>query len=127
LDRVGEKPGVERASKLSQARALSAAVLECRIRNAGEDIFRAMAPISRRAECVLYALELNDDEDLAHHMKHITDGVRAAWEKHRELRELLTSSAPRAITGGTRNESADAFRSVGCRAPRALAASGAHA
>jgi hypothetical protein len=72
---------------------LSVAVREVRIRLARDDIYSALGPVSRHAEAALFCLELDDDEGLEHHFRHVVDGVRKAALKRRELKDLLPSPA----------------------------------
>ena len=72
---------------------LSVAVRECRIRVARDDIYTALGPVSCHSEAARLSLQLDDDEDLEHHLRHVVDCVRQAARKHRELRDLLLSSA----------------------------------
>jgi hypothetical protein len=72
---------------------LSAAVRDVRIRLARDDCHAALGPVSRHAEAARLSLELDDDDGLEHHLRHVVDGVRTAAQKHRELRNLLSSSA----------------------------------
>lgn len=69
---------------------LSIAVRECRIRVARDDIHSALGPVSRHTEAALLSLELDDDEGLAHHLRHVVDGVNAAARVHRDLRRYLS-------------------------------------
>jgi hypothetical protein len=76
---------------------LSPAMREVRIRNARNDIFEALNPVSRHSECALYCLELDDDEGLAHHLRRVVDGVNEATRKHRELWSHFASAASTAV------------------------------
>ena len=76
---------------------LSAAVRECRIRVARDDIYAALGPVSRHSEAARLSLELDDDAGLEHHLHHVVDCVRLAARKHRELSQL--SSLVTAIGG----------------------------
>jgi hypothetical protein len=73
---------------------------ECRIRFARDQIYAAIAPVVSHSGAAVLCLEVDDDEALAHHLRHVIDGVRAAASKHRELLDLLSSPAAPARTGG---------------------------
>lgn len=72
---------------------LSAAVRETRVQLARDDIHAALGPVSRHSDAARLSLEVDDDQGAAHHLRHVVDGVRAAAQKHRELRDLLASPA----------------------------------
>jgi hypothetical protein len=82
-----ELPPVDRRTSLT---GLSVAVRDVRIRLARNDVYDALGPVSRYAECALYCLELDDDEGLELHLRRVVDSVRKAAGKHRELRVLLS-------------------------------------
>jgi hypothetical protein len=69
---------------------LSGAVREVRVRLARDDIYAALGPVSRHSEAARLCLELDDDEGLEHHFKHVVEEVRRAAQKHRELKTLLS-------------------------------------
>lgn len=77
---------------------LSVAVRKVRVRLARDDIHAALEPVSRHSEAARLCLELDDDEGLEHHLRHVVDGVRSAASKHRDLRALLSSPATAAIS-----------------------------
>jgi hypothetical protein len=77
---------------------LSEGIRNVRIRNARNDIFEALKPVSRNAECAFYCLELDDDECLALHLRRVVDAVNDAARKNRELRGLLASCSGDAAT-----------------------------
>jgi hypothetical protein len=70
---------------------LSAAVHECRIRVARDDIYAALGPVSRHSEAARLSLELDDYAGLEHHLHHVIDCVRLAARRHRDLRAHLLS------------------------------------
>jgi hypothetical protein len=78
----------------SDAPTLSEAVRDVRIRLARGDIYNALGPVSRHSEAALICLELEDDEGLEHHSRHVVDDVRRAARKHCDLRGLLPAPTP---------------------------------
>jgi hypothetical protein len=76
---------------------LSAAVRQVRIRNARDDMWRALAPVSHHVQAALLCLEIDDDDGCEHHFRHAYDSFRAAARKRLELRSLLASPP---ISGG---------------------------
>jgi hypothetical protein len=78
---------------MSALPSLSVAVRDARIQLARDDIHAALRPVSRHSEAARLCLELDDDDGLEHHLRHVVDGVRQAAEKHRELRGHLSSLA----------------------------------
>jgi hypothetical protein len=79
----------EPVDRRTSTSGLSVPIRDVRIRLARNDIFDALGPVSRNAECALYCLELDDDEGLELHLRRVVDSVRKAAGKHRELRVLL--------------------------------------
>jgi hypothetical protein len=77
--------------------ALSIAVREVRVRLARDDVYAALGPVSRHSEAARLCLELDDDQGLEHHLRHVVDGVRSAALKYRELTSLLSSPGPTAV------------------------------
>jgi hypothetical protein len=77
---------------------LLVAVHEVRVRLARDDIHAALGPVSRHSEAARLSLELDDDEGLEHHLRHVVDGVRLAAQQYRELTSLLSSPAPTAVS-----------------------------
>src|ERR1700733_11623957 len=82
---------VDRRTSLT---GLSVAVRDVRIRLARNDIYDALCPVSRHSEAALLSLELDDDEGVEHHLRHIVDGIRSAALRYRELKALLSRPAP---------------------------------
>jgi hypothetical protein len=78
---------------MSARPTLSIPVRDVRIRLARDDIHMALSPVSRHSEAAMLCLELDDDDGLEHHLRHVVDGVRLAALKHRELRSHLSSLA----------------------------------
>jgi hypothetical protein len=74
---------------------LSVAVRECRIRVARDDIHAALGPVSRHSEAARLCLELDDDNGLEYHLRHVVDSVREAHRRHRELKDLVSLAAGR--------------------------------
>jgi hypothetical protein len=72
---------------------LSSAVRECRRRVALDDIWQALAPVSRHSDAALLCLELEDVDGLEHHLQRVVDGVRAAGKKFGELKKQRQVSA----------------------------------
>jgi hypothetical protein len=81
---------VDRRTSTSE---LSVSLRDVRIRLARNDVYDALGPVSRHAECALYCLELDDDEGLELHLRRVVDSVRKAAQKHKELRALLAAPA----------------------------------
>jgi hypothetical protein len=77
--------------------ALSTAVREVRVRLARDDVYAALGPVSRHSEAARLCLELDDDQGLEHHLRHVVDGVRSAALKYRELTSLSSSPGPTAV------------------------------
>jgi hypothetical protein len=83
---------------------LSAAVREVRIRNARDDMWRALAPVSHHVQAAILCLEIDDDDGCEHHFRHAYDSFRQAAHKRLELRGLLSSPPVSAVpveVGGT--------------------------
>ena len=70
---------------------LSPAMREVRVRNARDDIYLALGPVSRLSEASRLCLELDDDVSLNRHFEHLVECMRHAVVKHRELKALQSS------------------------------------
>jgi hypothetical protein len=81
---------------------LSAPLRDVRIRNARDDMWRALAPVSHHVQAVLLCLEIDDDDGCEHHFRHAYDAFRQAAHKRLELRSLLSSppASPGAAEAG---------------------------
>ena len=91
-------PGSVTACSIGSTPAtLSAALRECRIRVARDDIHAALGPVSRHSDAAMLCLELDDDKGLEHHLRRVVDGVRSAARTYRDLRALLSSPAPTVV------------------------------
>jgi hypothetical protein len=81
------------SQRLAGSADLSSAVRECRRRVALDDIWQALAPVSRHSDAALLCLELEDVDGLEHHLQRVVDGVRAAGKKFGELKKQRQVSA----------------------------------
>jgi hypothetical protein len=97
LQRSDNAPQAERQAASPEAIAaapdLSDAIRECRRRVALDDIWQALAPVSRHSDAALLCLELEDVDGLEHHLQRVVDGVRAAGKKFGELKKQRQVSA----------------------------------
>lgn len=82
-------PGDRRTSTTG----LSDAVRDCRRRSALDDIWRALAPVTRDTESAMLCIENDDDYGLQYHLGRVIVGARKAGAKHKELRALLAAPA----------------------------------
>jgi hypothetical protein len=87
------KQEVSPADRRTSRTGLSVSVRDLRVRLALDDIWHAVAPVSRHSDATMLCLELEDFAGLEHHLRLVVGGVRKAAQKHRELIGLLSSRA----------------------------------
>jgi hypothetical protein len=83
----------EPVDRRTSTSGLSVSVRDVRVRLALDDIWHAVAPVSRHSDATMLCLELEDFAGLEHHLRRVVDDVRKAAQKHKELRALLSTPA----------------------------------